>query len=398
MECGDEDLREFLKRAGGIVASALFAVGIAHSAAIAEPEIIETEKVRLLVETLADGLDRPWAVQPLPDGALLVTERSGSLKIYRNGKISRVKGVPTVWAQVQGGLLDVALSRNFAKDRILFLTATQNYDGGIGTVVIRARLAGNGGWLSNARTIFRSANPDPVDRNFGSRIAVAPDGSLFVTIGDQAREKLAQDTFDHRGSVIHINADGSIPQDNPFRDGVKGLPEIWSYGHRNAQGATFDEATGTFYTVEHGAKGGDEINNPQAGKNYGWPIIAYGTDYDGKKIGLGTSAPGMEQPIHYWDPSIAPSSIRVYRGAMFPEWNGDFLVSALKLELISRLSRDADGRIVGEERFLTEKYGRIRDLKEAPDGALLAVTDDDNGLLIRISRMEEPFSAAHVDD
>jgi glucose/arabinose dehydrogenase len=216
-----------------------------------------------------------------------------------------------------------------------------------------------------------------------------------VTIGDQAREKLAQDRFDHRGSVIHINADGSIPVDNPYEDSEEGLPEMWSYGHRNPQGITFD-ADGSLLTVEHGPKGGDELNHPEPGKNYGWPVISYGTGYDDKTVGIGTTAPGMEQPVHYWDPSIAPSSVLVYHGAMFPEWNGDVLVSALKFELISRLTRDASGRVIGEERFLTELVGRIRDLKQASDGALLAITDDDNGLLIRISRMGEPFSAAQA--
>lgn len=390
-------MEETVERARRATSAALVFLTLAFGAAKAEPEIIRTEKVAIMVETLAEGLDHPWAVEPLPDGALLVTERSGHLSLYRDGKLTRVKGLPALWAQVQGGLLDVALSRDFHRDGILFLTATQDYQGGIGTVVIRARLSGNGGWLSHTKTIFRSSRPDPVDHNFGSRIAVAPDGSLFVTVGDQAREKLAQDRFDDRGSVVHINADGSIPADNPFRDGAKGLPHIWSYGHRNPQGIAFDEKDGTLYTVEHGAKGGDEINRPEPGRNYGWPVIAYGTDYDGKKIGIGTDAPGMEQPVHYWDPSIAPSAILVYRGAMFPEWDGDFLVSALKFELISRLTRDADGNVVGEERLLTERFGRIRDLKEDLDGSLLAVTDDDNGLLIRISRYEEESVAGTQD-
>lgn len=378
-----------------IVASVALS-GLYPSPALTEPLVVPTEKVTLFVETLTSGLDHPWAVEALPDGGLLISERSGRLKIYRDGKLSQVKGMPTVWAKVQGGLLDVAISNNFSTDGILFFTATQDYQGGIGTVVIRARLSGNGGWLSHVKTIFRSVRPEPVDHNFGSRIAVAPDGSLFVTVGDQARENLAQDTFDHRGSVIHINADGSIPASNPFRDGVDGLPEIWSYGHRNPQGIAFD-TDGTLYTVEHGPKGGDELNRPEPGKNYGWPVISYGTDYNGRTIGIGTMAPGMEQPIRYWDPSIAPSSMLIYHGAMFPEWEGDVLVSALKFELISRLTRDAAGRIVGEERLLTGQYGRIRDLKVASDGALLAVTDDDNGLLIRISRMGAPFSAAHVE-
>lgn len=389
-------MRRIISRIRGGIAASLVLAGLVPSPAIADPLIIPTEKVTLFVETLAEGLDHPWAIESLPDGGLLITERSGHLKLYRDGKLSQIKGMPTVWAKVQGGLLDVALSKDFQKDGILFFTATQDYEGGIGTVVIRAKLSRNDGWLSHIKTIFRSVRPDPVDHNFGSRIAVAPDGSLFVTVGDQAREKLAQSTFDHRGSVIHINPDGSIPATNPFRDGVNGLPEIWSYGHRNPQGIAFD-TDGTLFTVEHGPKGGDELNHPEPGRNYGWPIISYGVDYNDKKIGIGTTAPGMEQPVHYWDPSIAPSAVLVYHGAMFPEWNGNVLVSALKFELVSRLTRDADGRITGEERLLTEQFGRIRDLKEAADGALLAVTDDDNGLLIRISRMEKPFSAAHVE-
>jgi glucose/arabinose dehydrogenase len=352
-----------------------------------EPIRYPTNKVGIVVETLATGLDHPWAVEPLDDGTLIITERSGTLRLFRGGKLSKpVKGLPQLYADVQGGLLDVAVSPDFAKDHILFFTATQPYDHGIGVIVFRAKLAGDGGWLAETKVIFRSSRPQIVDHNFGSRIAIAPDGSLFVTIGDQAREKQAQDAFDDRGSVIHINRDGSIPDDNPYKDGINGLPEIWSTGHRNPQGIAFDRADNRLYTVEHGPKGGDELNAPEAGKNYGWPVITYGTDYDGSKIGIGTEAPGMEQPIYYWDPSIAPSSLIIYRGAMFPEWDGSFLVTALKFELIARLERDAEGKIVSEERILTDDYGRLRDLKEAPDGSILAVTDEDDGQLIRISR------------
>lgn len=379
-----------LRLVRSIVVACLVAAGI-H--AFAEPLVVPSEKATLFVETLADGLDHPWSVETLPDGALLITERSGHLRIYRDGKLSEVKGLPKLYTDVQGGLLDVALSPDFENDHMVFFTATQAYDHGIGTIVFRAKLAGNGGWLANSKVIFRSSKPEIVDHNFGARIAFAPDGSLFVTIGDQAREAKAQDPFDHRGSVIHINRDGSIPDNNPFKDGAKGLPEIWSIGHRNPQGIGFDN-DGLLYTVEHGPKGGDEINHPEPGKNYGWPVISYGSGYNNEKIGRGTLAPGMEQPVHYWDPSIAPSSLLIYRGAMFPEWQGDIFVSALKFELITRLTRDASGKIVSEERLLTERFGRIRDIKEAPDGALLAVTDADNGLLIRISRMNDSFSAA----
>jgi glucose/arabinose dehydrogenase len=352
-----------------------------------EPVRYPTEKVDVMVETLATGLDHPWAVEPLDNDTFLITERSGHLRLFHDGKLSPpVKGLPKLYADVQGGLLDVAVSPDFASDRTLFFTATQPFNHGIGVMVFRARLSGNGTLLADTKVIFRSSRPQIVDHNFGARIAIAPDGSLFVTIGDQARDALAQDPHDHRGTVIHINRDGSIPENNPFRDGVNGLPEIWSIGHRNPQGITFDTSNNTLYTVEHGPKGGDELNTPEAGRNYGWPVISYGVDYDGKKIGIGTEAPGMEQPAYYWDPSIAPSSVIVYRGAMFPEWNGNFLVTALKFELIARLDRNADGKITAEEHILTEDYGRLRDLKEAPDGSILAVTDDDDGALIRISR------------
>lgn len=352
-----------------------------------EPVRYHTELVDVVVETLATGLDHPWAVEPLDDDTILITERSGKFRVLHKGKLSKpLPGLPKLYAEVQGGLLDVAVSPDFVKDRTLFFTATQPYDKGIGPIVFRSRLSSDLNWLADTKVIFRSSRPDIVDHNFGARIAVAPDGSLFVTVGDQARETRAQDTFDHRGTVVHINRDGSIPENNPFRDGKDGLPEIWSYGHRNPQGITFDAKDGRLYTVEHGPKGGDEINEPLPGRNYGWPVITYGTDYDGKKIGVGTQAPGMEQPLHYWDPSIAPSALIVYRGAMFPEWDGNFLVTALKFELISRLERDVDGNVVREERILTEAFGRLRDIKEAPDGSILAVSDEDDGVLIRISR------------
>ncbi|MBL0371944.1 PQQ-dependent sugar dehydrogenase [Rhizobium sp. KVB221] len=369
------------------IAVFLFPTCLTSPAHSAEPVHFQTETVEIVVETLASGLDHPWAVEPLDGDTMLITERSGALRVFKNGKLSKpVKGLPKLYADVQGGLLDVAVSPSFATDHLLFFTATQPFNHGIGVIVFKAKLAGDGGWLADTKTIFHSSKPNIVDHNFGSRIAIADDGSLFVTIGDQAREALAQDPFDHRGSVIHINRDGSIPDNNPFRDGVGGLPEIWSIGHRNPQGIAFDPRDSRLYTVEHGPKGGDELNAPEPGKNYGWPVISYGSDYNGGHIGSGTAAPGMEQPVYYWDPSIAPSSLLVYHGDMFPEWEGNFLVTALKFELIARLARDADGNIVSEERFLEGEFGRLRDIKQAPDGSLLVVTDEDDGQLLRISR------------
>jgi glucose/arabinose dehydrogenase len=357
--------------------------------AAAAADIIPSEKVALSVETLATGLDHPWAVEVLPDGAIAITERSGNLRILRHGRLGApLKGMPDVYVGGQAGLLDVALSPDFAEDRLLYFTASQRFGGGIGIVVLSARLAADERSVSNVKTIFRVGHPRDRAANLGARIAFAPDKSMFVTIGDQFTPDLAQDFKDDHGSVIHINRDGSIPTDNPFADGRKALPEIWSKGHRNPQGIVFDTKTGLLYTVEHGARGGDEINHPEPGRNYGWPVIAYGVNYDGSKIGEGTTKAGYEQPLHYWDPSIAPGAIVVYRGKMFPEWNGDFLVTALKFKLLSRLSRDGGGKIVGEEQLLKGRYGRLRDIRQAPDGSLLITTDSGDGALLRISRAE----------
>jgi len=350
-------------------------------------DTVQTEKVKLSVETLATGLDHPWAVEVLPDDAIVITERSGQLRVLRHGKLGKaVKGMPEVYADGQGGLLDVALSPDFASDRMLYFTASQEFDGGIGIAIFSGRLSADETEIADIKTIFRSNNPGDEDINLGSRIVFAPDKTMFVTVGDQFAADLAQDFSDDHGSVIHINRDGSIPSDNPYADGRQARPEIWSKGHRNPQGIAFDSRDNRLYTVEHGARGGDEINHPEAGKNYGWPVISYGVNYDGTKIGVGTEKAGYEQPLHYWDPSIAPGALAVYRGKMFPEWDGDLLVTALKFKLLSRLSRDSDGKIVSEERMLKGAYGRLRDIKQAPDGSLLVTTDADDGAVLRISR------------
>ena len=226
------------------------------------------------------------------------------------------------------------------------------------------------------------------DRHFGSRIVPAPDGTLFFTIGDRGERDRAQDMADHAGAVLRIRPDGSVPADNPSPDGSRHLPEIWSKGHRNPQGAVWDPVTDALWTVEHGARGGDEINRPQAGLNYGWPVISYGRHYSGFRIGKGTEAEGYEQPLFYWDPSIAPSGMDVYDGAMFPEWRGDLLVGALRAQLVSRLHRNGDNAITGEERLFEGAFGRIRDVKVAPDGALWLLTDEAGGAAIRISRAD----------
>jgi glucose/arabinose dehydrogenase len=362
----------------------VFAVTSAYAA-----DTVNTQGPTVRVEKLADGLEHPWAVEVLPDGAYLVTERPGRMRIVRDGKVSHpIGGVPKVSDRGQGGLMDVALAPDFATSRKLYFTAAIASGQGSGTEAFSATLSADEKRLEAVTPVFTMRRFTSGNIQYGSRIAIAPDGSLFISVGDRGDRDRSQDWKDDAGSIIHINADGSIPADNPFRDGGKALPEIWSKGHRNPQGITFDAKDGKLYTVEHGARGGDEINQPEAGKNYGWPIITYGRDYSGAEIGEGTAKEGLEQPLHYWDPSIAPGALVVYRGAMFPEWDGNFLVAALKFQLLSRMQRDGSGAFVAEERLFEGEYGRIRDVIVAPDGALLMVTDEDNGALLRISRAE----------
>ncbi len=367
-----------------MVASALWSTGAASAET---SQTIKTQKVAVKVETIAAGLEHPWAVAVLPDGTYLVTERPGRMRLIRDGKVSApIAGVPEVYARGQGGLLDVELDPKFSSNRTLYFTASIAADGGSGTAVFRAKLSQDEKQLTEVKRIFLMNKLSRGNIQYGARIAIAGDGSLFVGLGDRGEQDRAQDFHDDAGSIIHIEADGSIPADNPFKDGKSALPEIWSKGHRNPQGITFDTATGKLYTAEHGAKGGDEINTPEAGKNYGWPVISYGVNYNGTKIGIGTAKKGMEQPLFYWDPSIAPGAIVVYRGKMFPEWNGDLLVTALKFQLLSRLERDAGGKITERERMFDDQFGRMRDIVIAPDGALLITTDENDGALLRVSR------------
>ncbi|NEJ73252.1 PQQ-dependent sugar dehydrogenase [Rhizobium phaseoli] len=352
-------------------------------------DTVNTQGPAVRVEKLADGLDHPWAVEVLPDSAYLVTERPGRMRIIRDGKISDpIGGVPKVSARGQGGLMDVALAPDFATSRKIYFTASIANAQGSGTEAFSAMLSADEKKLSAVTPVFTMRRFTSGNIQYGSRIAIAHDGSLFISIGDRGDRDRSQDWQDDAGAIIHINADGSIPADNPFKDGGQALPEIWSKGHRNPQGIAFDNKDGKLYTVEHGARGGDEINQPEAGKNYGWPIITYGRDYSGVEIGEGTARKGLEQPLHYWDPSIAPGALTIYRGAMFPEWDGNFLVAALKFQLLSRMQRDESGAFVAEERLFEGEYGRIRDVVVAPDGALLMVTDEDNGSLLRVSRAE----------
>lgn len=371
--------------------SFLAAIALMPFPALAQPAVFQTEAVPIEAGVIAEGLRNPWGLDFLPDGDVIVTERPGRIRLLSRGRLSEpVAGVPEVAARGQGGLLDIVTAPDFANSNLIFFSFSEPGRGGAGTAVARARLVRDGAsaHLEDVKIIFSMAKKTTVTRHFGSRLVFAPDGTLFVTTGDRGERDRAQDMQDHAGAVIRINVDGSIPADNPSPDGSKHLPEIWSKGHRNAQGATYDPLLGGLLTVEHGDKGGDEVNQPQAGKNYGWPVISYGVSYAGRKIGVGTQAPGYEQPVFYWDPSIAPSGLASYQGDMFPEWKGDLIVGSLKFALVSRLDRDETGKIVGEERMLEGAFGRIRDINVAPDGSIWLLTDERDGKIIRLSRAD----------
>jgi len=355
----------------------------------AQAQIFQTELVDIRAETLAEGLQYPWGLDFLTDGNAIVTERGGTMRVLSKGELSApVEGAPEVAAVGQGGLLDVAAAPDFAESGMVYFSFSEPGEGGAGTAIGRGKLVQDGEtWrLEGVETIFSMGKKTSKSQHFGSRLAFHPDGTLFFTIGERGQGERAQDPADHAGSVLRINPDGSVPEDNPFVGQENAAPEIWSIGHRNPQGMVFDPVTNTIWVVEHGARGGDEVNHVEPGKNYGWPVISYGVHYSGQKIGIGTEAEGYEQPEYYWDPSIAPSGMAVYTGRMFPEWQGDFLVGALKFELLSRLERGSDGKVTGEEQLLKGSFGRIRDVNVAPDGSIWLLNDEASGAIIRISR------------
>ncbi|WP_170330372.1 PQQ-dependent sugar dehydrogenase [Ruegeria arenilitoris] len=329
-------------------------------------DVLQTSAGSVRVTEMLGGLDTPWAIGILPDESFLVTERDGELLFVKDGKSQRVSGVPKVAASGQGGLLDVTIARDFSNSREIFLTYSKRQSSGAGTAVAVARLSENGKRLTNLRVIFEAVPGGSGGRHFGSRVVEANDGSLFVTLGERGDRPAAQDKSNHMGTVIRINRDGTIPSDNPFVGDPNTRPEIWSYGHRNPQGAGLD-ARGMLWVSEHGAQGGDEVNLVQPGLNYGWPVISYGKHYSGQKIGEGTSKPGMEQPEFYWDPSIAPSGLLVYSGKFWPQWKGDLFVGSLKFDYISRL---AGSPLREVEQIKGAETERVRDIVEAPDGSI----------------------------
>lgn len=339
---------------------------------------------------VAEGLSNPWALAFLPgdpDGRMLVTERSGRMRIVsKDGKVNAaVVGVPSVHAVSQGGLMDVVASPDFLRDRTIYFSFSQPVSGGARTAVASAQLAAGENKIDNVRIIFAQADVVGGGHHFGSRIAIARDGSLFITTGDRYSEKdKAQSLETHLGKVIHVNADGSIPKDNPFANSATARKEIWSYGHRNLQGAAMHPVSGKLWTHEHGPRGGDELNVPLAGKNYGWPVIGFGIDYSGLRMHDSTAKAGMEQPIHYWLPSIAPSGMAFYSADRFAQWKNSLFVGALAGQHLARLTLDGE-RVVAEERLLLDLKSRIRDVRQGPDGYVYVLTDDANGKILRVS-------------
>ncbi len=346
---------------------------------------------RALAHTVvASGLVQPWGLAMLPDGRWLVTELGGNLRIVTaDGQVGQpIAGLPAVDARGQGGLLDVAVGPTFAQDRMIYWSYAERRDGGNATSVARGALSADGTRVDGVQVIFRAGPAYDGDKHFGSSLAFDPAGHLFITLGDRSDAPMrpqAQQLDSHMGKIIRINADGSVPADNPFVSLEGALPEIWSVGHRNAQGVAIQPGTGAAWTVEHGTRGGDEVNLVQGGRNYGWPEVTYGIEYRGAPIaGSVTAREGTEQPVYYWDPSIAPGGQIFYDGAMFPEWQGNLLVAALRDKHIARLVIE-DGRVVGEERLLTDLGERVRDIAIAADGAVWVITDEDNGKLVRLA-------------
>ena len=345
-------------------------------------KIFTSDKHSFTIETVVDGLKNPWSVEFLPNNRILITERPGYLRIFEDGKLLEpVKGLPDIKAKRQGGLLDIARDQDFVNNKLLFLSYSAGNLLGIGTEVASARLIGN--TLEDLKVIFSALPKSQGGLHFGSRLLLT-ESSLYITLGDRGEMERAQDIADHAGSLIRINKDGSVPGDNPFIKDPNAKPEIYTYGNRNIQGIALHPATNQIWTVEHGPQGGDELNLMQSGINYGWPVITYGVNYfTGTQIGEGTHKGDMAQPIYYWVPSIATSSLLFYSGEKFPKWKGNAFISSLRFGQLARLEM-LGKKVVKEERLINGAVGRIREVKEGPDGLLYILTDDTNGKLLRL--------------
>ena len=372
------------------ITAAGFLALFAGYASVHTQETFQTASGEIVVETKAAGLEQPWSLAFLPDGRMLVTERPGRMRVVtRDGALSPpIEAVPTVFAITgrQPGLLDVAFDRDFPRNQTIYFCYVEPVEGGGRTTVARARLVDEEPpRLDELRTIFRAHGPAGEEANFGCRLLQTADGNIFVTIGDYFDHwHEAQSLESHLGKIIRIDPDGQPPTGNPFRNRTETQPEIWSYGHRNPQGLAIHPDTGKLWSHEHGPRRGDELNIIEPGKNYGWPVIGYGTGYGGAKLHDSTHKEGMEQPIWYWDETIAPSGMTFYEGDLFPAWRGNLFIGALAGRMLVRLELDGE-RIVSEENLLRGLDERIRDVRQGPDGALWLLTGNSAGRILRVS-------------
>jgi glucose/arabinose dehydrogenase len=347
-----------------------------------EGAVIESEKQKFGIDTLTAELANPWGIAFLPDGRILVAERAGEIRIVKDGKLlaEKIGNVPEVYANGQGGLMDIKLHPDYAINGWIYLTYSKPGPGGGGTTISRAKLDGNN--LVDIQEVFVAEPFSGSSVHFGSRIVFDGKGHIFFSSGERGKKENAQDLTNHLGKMLRLHEDGKVPDDNPFVNTPGARPEIWSYGHRNPQGVVFDASTQTLWAVEHGPRGGDELNRVEPGKNYGWPVITYGINYDGSIITDLTEKEGMEQPVFYWVPSIAPCGMAMVTSDRYPNWKGNLMVTALALQHIARVELDEQGNFIKQERLL-DKIGRVRAIEQSPDGYLYVVTETP-GMLLRI--------------
>ena len=342
--------------------------------------VTESEKLNFGVVTVTDKLTNPWGIAFLPDGRILVTERSGEIRIVNNGKLvdEKISGVPAVFAEGQGGLMDIQLHPDYESNGWIYLSYSKPGEGGGGTTIARAKIDGNA--LTDLEELFSAQPFTNSGAHFGCRIAFDGNGYMFFSSGERGNMSNAQKLENHLGKILRLHDDGRVPSDNPFVNTAGAKPEIWSYGHRNPQGLIYDKATDRLWDHEHGPRGGDELNLIEKGKNYGWPEITYGINYDGTSITDQTGKPGMEQPVTYWVPSIAPCGMAMVTSKRFPEWKNNILVGALALQHVARVELDKNGKYVTQEKLL-DKKARVRAIAQSPDGYLYVATESPGQLL-----------------